>query len=167
MKKKSYLGLALHLCLIIPGCGQMTFEKKLESLYKNTVPLIKPAELLAKQSGNDQIFILDTRDSDEFQVSHLKDARLVGYENFEIESLNQIPKDAEIIVYCSVGYRSERVGEELLKNGYTDVKNLYGGLFEWKNQNLEVYNSNQQPTDSVHTYNKNWSKWLKQGIKVY
>jgi hypothetical protein len=70
-------------------------------------------------------------------------------------------------VYCSVGYRSERIGEKLLKLGYTDVVNLYGGIFEWKNQGLDVYNSSNYPTDSVHTYNKSWGKWLVKGIKVY
>jgi len=167
MQKRSYLLFLFYLCVIIPGCGQMTYEEKLASLYKNTVPTIKPAELLEKQNENKPIFILDIRNSEEYEVSHLKGAQLVDYESFKIDNLDELPKDAEIIVYCSVGYRSERVGEKLLDNGFTNVKNLYGGIFEWKNQNLEVYNSNLQPTDSVHTYNKKWSKWLRQGIKVY
>jgi 3-mercaptopyruvate sulfurtransferase SseA len=70
-------------------------------------------------------------------------------------------------VYCSVGYRSERVGEKLQKLGYQNVYNIYGGIFEWKNEGMQVVNRQNQPTDSVHTYNKNWSKWLLKGVKVY
>ena len=72
-----------------------------------------------------------------------------------------------MVVYCSVGYRSERIGEKMQKMGFENVSNLYGGIFDWKNQGNTVINLNQEPTDSVHTYNRNWSQWLYNGIKVY
>lgn len=145
------------------SCAQKTFEEKMESLYRNTVPLIKADELKVKK----EVVILDTRQPEEYEVSHLPGAKLVDYDNFKIKDVSGIDKDAEVIVYCSVGYRSERIGEKLQKAGFTNVKNLYGGIFDWKNQGLEVVNKQDQPTDSVHTYNKNWSQWLYKGIKVY
>lgn len=145
------------------SCGQKTFDEKMESLYKMTVPLIKADELKGK--GN--VIILDTRQPEEYEVSHLPSARLVDYDNFKIEDVQNIDKNQEVIVYCSVGYRSERIGEKLQKAGFTNVKNLYGGIFGWKNEGLGVVDKNEQPTDSVHTYNKTWSKWLYKGIKVY
>jgi len=57
--------------------------------------------------------------------------------------------------------------EELLELGYTNVKNLYGGIFQWKNDGFDVVNNQSMVTDSVHTYNKSWSKWLVKGVKVY
>jgi predicted sulfurtransferase len=66
-----------------------------------------------------------------------------------------------------VGYRSEKVGEKLQELGFQNVKNLYGGIFQWKNEGFEVENSLSMPTDSVHTYNKRWSKWLLKGVRVY
>ena len=51
--------------------------------------------------------------------------------------------------------------------GYTKVYNLYGGIFDWKNQSQIVVNHLNLPTDSVHTYSKVWSIWLHKGIKVY
>ena len=80
---------------------------------------------------------------------------------------SKIDKDQEVIVYCSVGYRSERLGERLQKMGFENVKNLYGGIFDWKNQGNNIVNENNLETDSVHTYNKAWSQWLYKGIKVY
>ena len=150
----------------VPACGQKTFDEKMKSLYKNTVPTIKSDELkLLKEKG--EVYVLDTREAEEFKVSHIPGARLVGYDEFNKEFLSDIPKDAQVVVYCSVGYRSERIGEKMQKMGFENVNNLYGGIFDWKNQGNTVNNLNQLPTDSVHTYNRNWSQWLYNGVKVY
>lgn len=148
----------------ITSCGQKTFDEKMESLYKNTIPLIKSDSL---KTEFDNVVLLDTRAPEEFRISHLKGARLVDYDEFNVQNLTDIPKDASIVVYCSVGYRSERIGEKLKEAGYKNVKNLYGGIFGWKNEGFEVIGPNNLPTDSVHTYNKSWGKWLYKGIKVY
>lgn len=150
----------------LPACGQKTFDEKMSSLYKNTVPLINSNQLPELQTET-KVYLLDTREPEEFQVSHLPGARLVGYNTFDEDSIIDIPKDAQVIVYCSVGYRSERIGERMQKLGFLHVSNLYGGIFDWKNQGNTVININQQPTDSVHTYNRNWSQWLYNGVKVY
>lgn len=70
-------------------------------------------------------------------------------------------------MYCSLGIRSEHIAEKLKKRGYTSVYNLYGGIFEWKNKDYKVYDSNEKETDNIHAYSKAWSKWLKKGNKVY
>jgi rhodanese-related sulfurtransferase len=148
------------------ACGQKTFDEKMQSLYQNTVPLIKFDEL-KKMKDQGEVYLLDTRAPEEFAVSHLPGAALIDYDNFKKTDVKDIPKDAKVVVYCSVGYRSERIGEKLQKMGFTDVSNLYGGIFDWKNQGNTVINTEDMPTDSVHTYNENWSQWLYKGIKVY
>ncbi len=152
----------------LQACGQKTFDEKLESLYNHTVPVIAPEalfELQKEASGN--LFILDTRSEEEYKVSFIHAARFVSYKNFNRQDVSHIPKDAKVVVYCSVGYRSEKIGEKLTDMGYKDVLNLYGGIFLWKNKGNKVFNHQNMPTDSVHTYNKSWSKWLKTGTKVY
>ena len=84
-----------------------------------------------------------------------------------MDSLKNIQKNSRIIVYCSVGYRSERIGEQLLANGYSNVTNLYGGIFEWVNSDYPVVDTNNVKTNKVHAYSKLWGKWLKNGEKVY
>jgi rhodanese-related sulfurtransferase len=150
------------------ACGQQTYDQKLQSLYKNTVSLIQPQEVNKKLNKED-VVILDTRSAKEYSVSHLPNAKFVGYDHFDIAQVKDIPKDKEIIVYCSVGYRSEKIGEKLKEAGFENVSNIYGGIFQWKNENLDVVNQEGEVTDSVHTYNKRWSKWLEEGkgIKVY
>lgn len=147
--------------------AQTDFDKKLKSLYKNTVPVIRVEELMTEIKGDGGLILLDTRGPKEFQVSHLPNALFLDYDNFNSKKVEQLDRNKTIIVYCSVGYRSERIGEKLLKMGFKDVKNLYGGIFDWVNKGNTVVNQSGLVTDSVHTYNRDWSKWLKKGVKVY
>jgi len=93
----------------------------------------------------------------------------MGYDDYDGDLLNEVPKDTPIVVYCSIGYRSEKIGEKIQKLGFTKVYNLYGSIFEWVNQDNPVVDSNNKPTDKVHTYNKKWSKWVQDGkaVKVW
>ena len=111
--------------------------------------------------------LLDTREPEEFNISHIPNAELAGYDDFEMSSVKQFAKEDTIIVYCSVGYRSERIGEKLQDAGYKHVFNLYGGIFNWKNHDGIVVTSTNDTTQKVHTYNKNWSRFLEKGEKVY
>lgn len=114
------------------------------------------------------IILLDAREEKEFMTSHLQGAKFVGYDTFNIKKNSEdLPnKNAKIVVYCSLGIRSEKVAEKLKKAGYTDVFNLYGGIFEWKNNEYLVYNSNGEETEKVHIYTQEWSKWLLKGEKI-
>ncbi|MEM8967239.1 MAG: rhodanese-like domain-containing protein [Bacteroidota bacterium] len=161
------IGLTLLGSISLSACGQKKYDEKLASLYENTVPLMQPTTLDSLQQQPTNVVLLDTRAPEEYNVSHLPKAQLVDYDLFDIDQLDNLSKEDTVIVYCSVGYRSERVGEAMKKAGFQHVYNLYGGIFQWKNEGKEVINSQNQPTDSVHTYNRSWSKWLKNGVKVY
>ncbi|MFX0558479.1 rhodanese-like domain-containing protein [Maribacter sp. CXY002] len=159
------LSILLFALLNSCGHGQKGIDRALKLWNKESVPYIYPMDI----SLNDTFIFLDTREKEEFNVSHLKNALWVGYKDFDKNLvLNQIPdKSQNIIVYCSIGIRSENIGEKLKALGYTNVLNLYGGIFSWKNNNRAVYNSRGQETDSVHAFNKHWGKLLDNGIKVY
>ena len=158
---------SLSLLNLLGACGQQTYDQKLNSLYKRTVPLMQPTRLDSMMASQD-VYLLDTRSPSEYQVSHLKNAQFADYDNFKLADVSLPDKNKPIVVYCSVGYRSERIGEKLKEAGYKNVYNLYGGIFQWKNEGLPVYNPEGEKTDSVHTYNKRWGKWLEdgKGIKV-
>ncbi len=145
--------------------GQKKLDRTLKQLNTESVPYIYVNEL---QTAENTVF-LDTRKQEEYSVSHLKNAVWVGYDAFDETVVTDKIKDKNtpIVVYCSIGVRSEDIGERLQKAGYTNVKNLYGGIFEWKNQGNTVYKDHAVETDSVHTFNKQWGKLLYKGIKVY
>lgn len=141
-----------------PKLQNPAFDRKLIRLMRFSIPLIGTEELYKIQS---EVYIFDTREWEEFEVSHLKGAYYLGYKNFNEKRLRQIPQDSKIVVYCSVGYRSEKIGEKIRALGYTEVYNLYGSIFEWVNAGYEVVDQYNKPVRKVHTYNRTWSKWLQ------
>ncbi len=142
------------------------YTKKLERLYKHSVPLVEAEEAREILAGDDEVLVLDTRTQREYEVSHIPGAKFVDYDAFDKKDWEGLDRDQQVIVYCSVGYRSERIGEKLQKMGFQNVSNLYGGIFEWKNLGNEVVDTKGQPTEQVHTYNADWSKWLLKGERV-
>lgn len=136
----------------------------LDSLYNPKVPLITINDFLELNRHN--LFVLDTREEEEFDVSHLKNSRNVGYFWFDMRKVYDIPLHATIVLYCSVGIRSEKIAEKLMAAGYKHVLNLYGGIFEWVNQGHPVYKKNGVQTSEIHTYNATWSPWVERGTKV-
>lgn len=157
--------LLLTIVFSLNACGQVSFDEKMEQLYHGTVPLIQPKDL-AELDPN-QVVLLDIRSEKEYKVSRISKARFIDYDDFKPDDVKDLSKEAKIVVYCAVGVRSERVGEQLLELGFKDVTNLYGGIFGWKNEGLPVIDENNQPTERVHTYNRTWSKWLQKGERVY
>ena len=118
---------------------------------------------------NDKVILLDTREIEEFNVSKIEGAIHVGFNKFSSKTvLEQIqPGDELIVVYCSLGIRSEEIGEKLKRAGFNNVRNLYGGIFEWKNNEYPVLDSSGNTTEKVHPFSKAWAKWLLKGEKAY
>lgn len=144
-------------------CIDSAFEKKIENTISHTVNVISPAQLAKIK---EDVFLLDTREKEEYDVSHIPNAHYSSYKNFDIEPYLAMPRDTTIVVYCSIGYRSEKIGEQFEAAGFTNVFNLWGSLFEWANQDLPLEDRNGQSTKSVHTYNKAWSRWVnKEKVK--
>ncbi len=141
-----------------PQCKDETFDKAVATLLSYTVPL-KSVEDLSKEDLSNYT-ILDAREQKEFNTSHIQGAICVGYNNFDIQQLKDIDKNKPIVVYCSVGYRSEKIGEKLIQSGYTKVYNLFGSIFEWINQGNEIEKSSGNTTLEIHTYNQKWSRWV-------
>ena len=142
----------------------MSFEKMIDNTLDKTVPFIKAKEL---RENNQNYTILDIRELKEYNVSHIKNAISISFNDFNIKMIkHKIDENTPIVVYCSIGYRSEKVGEKLLNEGFT-VYNLYGGIFNWKNSNNPVVDNNEIATQKVHCFNQEWSKWLLKGEKIY
>jgi len=163
----------MKLIISIPVCflafiinAQNSLPELLQHYNTKNIPYMTVQELAMPKT---EIILFDTREENEFKISHLKNAILVGYDQFSMDSVfNKVPnKNEKIVVYCSIGIRSEIIAYKLKKAGYKHVFNLYGGIFEWKNNNFPVYNSIGKETDSIHVFSAKWSKWLKNGHKVF
>ena len=147
--------------------AQETLDKVLEKYHQEKVPYISAIELQNLQQNN-KVVVLDSRELIEFKVSHIKGAILVGYDDFKLSSLpDNLDKNTPLVVYCTLGVRSGVIANELIERGYRDVKNLYGGISEWKNMDYMVVDSTQTPTENIHVYSKKWGKWLTKGNPVF
>lgn len=140
------------------------FKFLLDSLYNTQVPLITIDDFLSLNRQN--LYVLDTREEQEFKVSHIKNSRNAGYFWFDMRTVYDIPYNATVVLYCSVGIRSEKIAEKLIAAGYKNVLNLYGGIFEWVNQGHPVYKKTGVQTSEIHIYNDSWARWVERGTKV-
>lgn len=146
-----------------PPTTNPLYSAMLRGLLQGSVPFISAAQLRRQPAP----VLLDTRAPAEFAVSHLRGARGVGYADFSLAEVRGLPLDTPIVVYCSVGARSEKIGAQLQRAGYTHVQNLYGGLFEWVNEGYPIVTTRNTPTTNVHPYSPAWGLWLKRGQQVY
>lgn len=79
---------------------------------------------------NPSIKFLDVRESGEVEIGHISDALQIPL-NFIPYSLEKIPQDETLIVYCHHGMRSLKAVEYLKAKGFDNVVNLAGGIHEW------------------------------------
>lgn len=167
------LGVALGSVAVL-GVGGALFVTKTERgfrllldwMYERKfadVPMISPDSLAAAIASGKPPLLLDTRTPEEFAVSHLKGARRVDPATLadlqEIDLAGTDP-DQPIVAYCSVGYRSGIVARQLQELGFTNVRNLYGGIFLWHNQGRQVWAGNRV-VGEVHPYDWVWGQFLR------
>lgn len=138
------------------------YAKMLDGLLSHSVDEVDVRQVM----GMPEAIFIDAREKSEFDVSHIKGAIWAGYDDFNLDRLVSLANDQPIVVYCSVGYRSEKITEQLLQAGYSNASNLYGGIFEWVNQGEDVVNDAGK-TKNVHAFNRKWGQWLQAGDKVY
>lgn len=74
--------------------------------------------------------IIDARTTEEFVEGHIDGAILIPEYEISARAEKELPdKDALILVYCRSGRRSKIASEELVKLGYTNVKE-FGGIID-------------------------------------
>jgi rhodanese-related sulfurtransferase len=135
-------------------------EDTLKKMLKGSVPVISTGDLADLIKCESDWLILDSRELVEFKTSHLPNAKWVGDHDFSICRLSGTPKDTNVVVYCSIGVRSEKIAEKLIASGFSNVWNLYGGIFAWSNEHKSLVVQSQKPTLAVHGYDHNWAKLL-------
>lgn len=136
----------------------VSFDQMLAGMLDSTQVSFLSVDQLHAEA--DDFLILDARERNEFELSHIPGAIWVGYDDFNFDRVSNLGDDKPVVVYCSVGYRSEKVGQKLQEK-FSTVYNLYGSIFEWANRSYPLVDKEGEPTQILHTYNKRWSKWVK------
>lgn len=91
---------------------------------------ILPRELRRLMDGNGRLILLDVREPYEYDFCRIEGSRLIPLGQLE-ERVDEIDRAADVVVYCRVGGRSARAVELLSSKGFSNVRNLRGGIRAW------------------------------------
>jgi rhodanese-related sulfurtransferase len=117
--------------------------------------------------GTEKIVILDTRTRAEYNISRLKKARRMGYNDFMIERVWMINRQSRVILYSTTGKRALVVAQYLILMGFRDLHILDGSLIGWVNEGRDLYDAEKLKTTKVHVGEKKNMTLLKVGEGVH
>lgn len=91
-------------------------------------------EVRQRLEAGEKLNLVDVREADENEDFNIGGILLPMYmiQTMQVDAIEDL-KDQEIILYCRSGNRSTQAALFLETMGYTNVKNLEGGMVEWKN----------------------------------
>ena len=96
-----------------------------------TYEQISAQEAKTIMDSQSDYIIVDARTDEEFEQGHIKDAILIPEYEIADRANEELPRKYQLIlVYCQSGRRSKIASEELVKLGYTNVKE-FGGIIDW------------------------------------
>ena len=97
-----------------------------------TYEQISGAEAKALMDSESGYIIIDARTQEEYDQGHIPGAILIPEYEIADRAEKELPdKNQLILVYCRSGRRSKIAAEELVKLGYTNVKE-FGGIIDWE-----------------------------------
>ena len=97
-----------------------------------TYDQISGAEVKALMDSESGYIIIDARTQEEYDEGHIPGAILIPEYEIADRAEKELPdKNQLILVYCRSGRRSKIAAEELVKLGYTNVKE-FGGIIDWE-----------------------------------
>ncbi|MBU1178024.1 rhodanese-like domain-containing protein [Patescibacteria group bacterium] len=102
-----------------------------------TVKNVSSKELNDKITIHDDIVIVDVRELSDYNAGHIPGAQHVSFAGVT-KSLQDIPRDKDIIVYDQTGNRSPVVVKQLIREGYLDTFNLLSGIDQWQKDGYAV-----------------------------
>jgi rhodanese-related sulfurtransferase len=112
---------------------------KLRRSGKNDITVLDAFELINQYDSNTKLVILDVRSYQEFSDEHIENAENLDYNSQEFKiKVNDLDKNKKYLVYCHSGMRSSRAVKEMEKLGFTDIKNISGGISKWKGNGLPL-----------------------------
>ena len=94
---------------------------------------ITPKELKSRIDKGDKLVLVDVREQWEYALAKLEGSVLIPLATLP-QSIEKLDRQAEIIAYCHHGMRSADATGFLLQQGFSNVKNLIGGIDAWSAQ---------------------------------
>lgn len=141
LRKGSGLFMVLALALAVPASAADLGESV--HAFLSNLPAdfetVSGKTLATKQNVGENVFVLDVREPDEFKAGHIEGAVNIPIRTLA-KSLAKLPaeKNAPIAVVCKSGIRAAYATMTLRMLGYTNVKDVVGGMLAWEKEGLPV-----------------------------
>jgi len=114
--------------LIIPEVS-MDGQRKLKEA-SGEIPQITSVELKALMDQGKDLYLLDVRTPQEYEICRIDGAKLIPL-NRLMEEVHRLNMAQEIIVHCKSGVRSRQAIKQLQQVGFKKLRNLEGGILDW------------------------------------
>ncbi|KAB7730375.1 rhodanese-like domain-containing protein [Rudanella paleaurantiibacter] len=89
-------------------------------------------ELKGRLEKGEKLNLFDVREPNEYEQDNIGATLIpLGELPFRMDELDGL-QDEEVIVHCRSGARSARAQQLLEENGFTNVRNLVGGILEYR-----------------------------------
>lgn len=124
-KISKLIALLIVSMIIFSGCSNI--PEKTDSDYKK----ISAEDAKTRMDKDKNVIVVDVRTLEEYNEGHIENAILIPNETIQDKPPEQLPDfDAEILIYCRSGNRSQQAAEKLIDLGYTNVYD-FGGIIDW------------------------------------
>jgi adenylyltransferase/sulfurtransferase len=95
---------------------------------------ISVREVKRKLEAGEKVKLVDVREPSEFQQCRIDGAELIPMRTVPQHVEKLAAEEAEVVVFCHHGVRSERVVEWLRENGVKNARSMAGGIDAWSRQ---------------------------------
>ncbi|MEP6916327.1 MAG: rhodanese-like domain-containing protein, partial [Acidobacteriota bacterium] len=94
------------------------------------IPEVSAEELKAQLDRGDNVYVLDVREPNEFQICRIPGSTLIPLGELA-QRTGELDPTREMVVHCKMGGRSAKAVALLQERGFTKARNLKGGILSW------------------------------------
>ena len=105
-------------------------------MFGPPVHALNAQELSEKLNSATPPLVVDVREPEEYQEGHIAQSKLIPLGELH-RSMNELPKDKEIVCVCASGSRSSAATKQLVNAGYKAI-NMNGGMYTWQRAGLPM-----------------------------
>jgi 3-mercaptopyruvate sulfurtransferase SseA len=128
--------------------------------------LIEPMDLKCLIDTKSKIYLIDTRNKEEYNYSHIINSKSVSYDNFSVEKVWMIDRNTTVILYGIDNKHNVHIYSYMKMMGFIDVRILNGDIINWLNNCYNLIDKNGNQTTEILLNDKYKIKTLKRGKAI-
>ncbi len=135
-------GAVLALALVLTAACTPSTGGRPPAGYRDVDVAVVHEALQQGRVGKDFV-ILDVRTPAEYAAGHIAGATLLPVQSLAAR-LDEVPRDRPVYVHCQGGKRSARASRLLAGAGYTNIRNMRGGILAWRKARYPIVRLKQE-----------------------